>query len=416
MINEHFIQFIWQHKLFDVHALKTVQDEQVKLVNTGVLNEYDGPDFSGAHLFIGDLEWFGSVEIHLQDIDWQKHGHQDDKRYESVILHVVWEVKSTEAIPKDIPCLILKDFVNENVMQKYASLMQNNKSLACANDLGQIKLLDKDYALSSHAFNRLHRKSEALFLRLESTHYDWKQILFYLFAIALGKKVNKEAMTHLAESINVKLLSKHKGEEDSVAAMLFGVAGLLADSEDAYDQNLQAEFLFLKEKYSLDTLSDLEWKYSKVRGASRPYLSVALLISIVHQIDDLEAVESIDEAFLTGLKFPEYWQKHHEFGKLSKTQNSVTKELVDHLKINVLVPYLMLFYRFYNDDSYLYKAQSVLESLKPEKNSIITKLTGLGFEIKDGFLSQGSIEMYNEYCLKKRCLECHVGKNILGRR
>ncbi len=48
-----------------------------------------------------------------------------------------------------------------------------------------------------------------------------------------------------------------------------------------------------------------------------------------------------------------------------------------------------------------------------ESNSITKGFQQLGIENKNAFDSQALIELKNEYCNKKRCLDCGVGNAIL---
>nr|BBH94349.1 hypothetical protein KTA_25480 [Thermogemmatispora argillosa] len=48
-----------------------------------------GPDVRDAVLHDGTQELVGDVELHVRASDWQAHGHHNDARYNSVILHVV---------------------------------------------------------------------------------------------------------------------------------------------------------------------------------------------------------------------------------------------------------------------------------------------------------------------------------------
>jgi hypothetical protein len=54
-----------------------------------------------------------------------------------------------------------------------------------------------------------------------------------------------------------------------------------------------------------------------------------------------------------------------------------------------------------------------LEALPAEKNHITEMWEGLGLEIKTAFDSQASIELFNNFCTKKRCLQCNIGIEIL---
>jgi hypothetical protein len=54
-----------------------------------------------------------------------------------------------------------------------------------------------------------------------------------------------------------------------------------------------------------------------------------------------------------------------------------------------------------------------LEQTCSEQNAITKGFHRLGVENKNAFDSQALIELRNEYCSKKRCLDCAVGNAIL---
>jgi hypothetical protein len=59
------------------------------------------------------------------------------------------------------------------------------------------------------------------------------------------------------------------------------------------------------------------------------------------------------------------------------------------------------------------KAINWLEEISAEKNIITKGFEALNVPHKSSFDSQAFIELKNEYCNKKRCLECAVGNAIL---
>ncbi|HEY6913800.1 MAG TPA: DUF2851 family protein, partial [Paludibacter sp.] len=91
-MKESILHYVWQNKLFAAHNLQSTDGELVEVVDVGKYNTDSGPDFFNAKIKIGDTLWAGNVEIHTRSTDWNKHNHQTDKAYDSVILHVVSEV------------------------------------------------------------------------------------------------------------------------------------------------------------------------------------------------------------------------------------------------------------------------------------------------------------------------------------
>src|SRR5262245_1782713 len=104
-MTERLLQFIWQFQYFNKNALDTAEGEALQVVNPGQFNHNQGPDFFNAKVLIGNTTWAGSVELHTRTSDWKKHKHQDDKNYNNVILHVVWEDdrKSDPELEKEKP-------------------------------------------------------------------------------------------------------------------------------------------------------------------------------------------------------------------------------------------------------------------------------------------------------------------------
>jgi hypothetical protein len=90
-MNEDFLYYIWQYKLFSKTILYTVDNKEVNVKKTGSRNKNSGPDFFNAQVEIDNQLWAGNVEMHINSSDWYLHKHEIDANYDAVILHVVWE-------------------------------------------------------------------------------------------------------------------------------------------------------------------------------------------------------------------------------------------------------------------------------------------------------------------------------------
>jgi hypothetical protein len=86
---------------------------------------------------------------------------------------------------------------------------------------------------------------------------------------------------------------------------------------------------------------------------------------------------------------------------------------VENIVINTVVPLLVSYANQKDNREYLEKAIHLLEELSAEENNIIKHWKSMGLQIQSAFDSQASIEWYNHFCLKKKCLNCNVGVDIL---
>ena len=85
---ELLLHFCWKHKLFPLGQLYTADGQELEIIDVGLHNHNAGPDFFNAKMKIGGTLWVGNVEIHDRSSHWYQHGHDNDPRYDNVVLHV----------------------------------------------------------------------------------------------------------------------------------------------------------------------------------------------------------------------------------------------------------------------------------------------------------------------------------------
>ena len=123
-MTEDHIQWLWNKKLLPFPHLKLTDGSELTVVDTGLHNTAErGPDFSQAKVIYDKLQHYGDVEIHLNSSDWYQHRHDTDKRYNKVILHVVYDNDRQVYIQgKELPTLELKQwFSKSELMVKVGS-------------------------------------------------------------------------------------------------------------------------------------------------------------------------------------------------------------------------------------------------------------------------------------------------------
>ena len=119
-MTEEFLHHIWKFKLFDQQNLKTTSGEVVEILKAGIHNFDAGPDFFNAQLKVGETLWAGNAEIHINASDWKKHFHQQDKAYNNIVLHIVYNADEPiyRASGEAIPTIEIKERIDKKLYQK----------------------------------------------------------------------------------------------------------------------------------------------------------------------------------------------------------------------------------------------------------------------------------------------------------
>lgn len=420
-MTESFLHYIWQFQYFKKDELKTSAGEVLQIFQPGMRNSNAGPDFEEAKIKIGKLEWRGSIEIHIKASGWNDHHHSEDQAYEKVILHVVWEndkpIKRTDGTA--MPTLELKNRVDPALWNRYKKLFTSVDSIPCANHWRQISDIVKLSMLEKTVVQRLELKAKGVMELLEKNNNDWEETCYQLVFKNFGFKVNAEPMLQLARALPYKILLKHPTQ---LEALLLGQAGFLDKAkEDEYVVALKHEYALLGKKYGLaeKQLNAVQWKFLRLRPGNFPTIRLAQLAALFTAHKNLfsKILETKTHKSITHLLDVEqsaYWQQHYQVGKKSKVKiPGIGKASIENVVINTVAPLLTAYGMAHDDELFIDRAVELLQGIPAENNKIVREWAELGYKVKSAFDSQGFIELYNSFCLKRRCLECAIGSTII---
>lgn len=419
-MNEHLLQFIWKQALFQHHDLKNSEQEPITISKRGVWNTNAGPDFLDAQIKIGNTEWFGHVELHVLTSDWLAHKHSLDSKYNNVILHVVYEHNLKEC-PNQIPILELKSFINIELLKKYETLMQNLHPIICHNQIQNIPNIIIEKWKERLLFERFKKKFNTAKQLWKKGIEDWKQMMYYLLCVNFGFKVNQEGFTELFGSLPLRVLEKCSTNLFQLEALLFGQAGLIPTAfQDDYTQKLEAEYHYLRRKFNLVPINPIVWKFLRLRPPNFPTIRIAQLAQLFHKIEGdlgkLLYARTIDEITnQLDCSASPYFDTHYRLSVISKINSKKHLGLssIQNILINTVAPINFYYGQLNEKHEMVERALQLFREIPAEHNQITKEWSKIGLKSKYAFDSQSLIQLYNNYCDSKRCLDCAIGAKIL---
>ena len=214
--HEKLLHWIWKNRHFEATSLTTTEGQEVQIHDLGKLNKSDGPDFKGAEITIGNLRWFGDVELHWETSDWRNHGHQHDSGYNKVILHVVFSYTGAPVLRQDqttIPTLCLDQYIS-NPLDSFLHQYLHAPQLPCAKQLSFISEEAFHQQLNKAHKEYFEQKVDDLLAFYDPTlppSRAWLKLFTVALFDGLGISYNRKPMRKLG-----KLLF-HRVEESSSA-------------------------------------------------------------------------------------------------------------------------------------------------------------------------------------------------------
>jgi len=420
-MKEDFLHYIWLYKKLDFTNLRTTNGEVLTILKFGQYIQQAGPDFFNAQIIIDNQKWAGNIEIHIKSSDWYAHHHEKDDNYNNVILHVVWE-HDTPIFRKDnseIAVLELSKYVSKEELHKYKELTTRKSWIFCENQIKDVP----DFVMSNWQerlfFERLERKSNAIQQLLQETENDWEAVLFCMLAKNFGLNTNGDMFFKVAKSITFSLIRKEALEVMYLEALLFGQANMIPLTiEDNYSKELKSWYDYIVLKYKLKKPLIAPIQFFKHRPDNFPTIRLAQLAMVFHLHRNLFSkiieAKTIDEIYqIFNVSVSDYWKSHYNFDKTSpKKEKSLSKSFIDLLIINTIVPIQFAYANgLGNENAEL--LIDFLSNIPAEKNNIIEKFTTFGIKSKNAFQSQSLLQLKNEYCNNKKCLQCAIGLELL---
>ena len=416
---ERLLHYVWKYKLYTATPLITTEGRPVQVIDPGMQNTDAGPDFFNAKIKIDGTLWVGSVEIHDKSSDWLLHHHDTDKAYDCVILHIIGfnDFQPVRTNGNPIPQMLLT--VPENILRSIDWLLYREAALPCLDHITGIAPLHIACWMEALLSERLERKTHDIFLLLDAYQTDWNEVFYITLTRNFGFGVNNDAFERLAKSLPLRCIQKQRNSHSQIEAMLFGQAGMLEENDDHDYRLLQREYDFLRHKFGLSPMEDFVFKNLRTRPVNFPYLKVAQLAALWVRYDTL--FSAILEARSTGeikkyFRIPPsgYWETHYHFRYASpRKEKTIGENALNILLINTVVPMLFAYGLHNKRPEYCERATRLLESIPPEKNTIVTTFYNAGITVRHAGDSQALIQLKREYCEKKKCLYCRIGFRML---
>lgn len=419
---EQLLHYLWKHRMLPLGELLTTDGRVVEVLDPGLHNHNQGPDFFNAKVRInGDL-WVGNVELHMLSSDWYRHRHDRDAAYDNVVLHVVNKADGDVQTSGGLWLPQLELPIPRKVLSQYTELVETMEYPKCYRIIPKLTRLMVHSWMSALETDRLEQRTLAIWDRLRESDGDWEKAYFMTLARSFGFGVNADAFEIWARSVPMRAVDHHRDDLFQVEALFIGQAGLIpqpSEGEDEYITRLRREYQYLKHKFSLEPMDSRAWRLMRMRPQNFPLVRLAQLAMLYHEqrsgLRQLLACETMDDyrqLFTVGVS--DYWQTHYMPGKESRrSAKRLTEQSVSLLLINTAVPILFAYGRKTRREELCDRAFDVQEQLRAENNMIVRMWQKHGLEVSTAGDSQALIQLKKQYCDRKDCLRCRIGYEYL---
>ena len=357
------------------------------------------------------------------------------------------EIKSDDDVR--MPCSQLNHSIDRReklLFIKNLGLLRFRKK--CERDLDRLKemiLLDEMQIKEPKVYHDFHEQlSQREFVQKDFEHLLlWQQLYYEQIFEALGYSKNKDMMLKLSRYADIKLFkSINNLTRDKIESVLFHVSGLFPEvtnitSEETSEYMRSSIDLWssVKSIYDSGIMNKNEWNFFKLRPQNFPTIRIAAGARLLEKIilhDQFIRIINIFNEFSEQNKLVTklrnefivqgdgYWSAHYNFNKETKSRLNYFVGLgrADEIIVNIILPIFSIYFEVHHKKELSQKVLDLyLNFYQKESNHLVEKVNEtLGFK-NEKFRSvyyQGMIDLFRNYCIKNKCLECEIGKKVFN--
>jgi hypothetical protein len=356
-------------------------------------------------------------------------------------------IKSDDEIK--MPCALLNHKVERREKLSYLKnlglLRFRKKCERNVERLKELALLNEIQIKEPKVYHDFHKEISAReYTQKDFEHLElWQQLYYEQLFEALGYSKNKDIMLKLSKTVDIKFFkSVDQLNKEKIESILFHVSGIFPDVVDIPNEET-SEYIrtsmdiwsSVKNNYDSGVLNKNEWNFFKLRPQNFPTLRIAAGARLLEKIIVHEQFIRILNIFkqyteinklITKLrneiiiKGEGYWSDHYNFNKETKTKLNYFVGLgrADEIVINIILPIYSVYFEIHdNKDMSLKVLDLFMNYYQKEGNHLVDQVNdtlGLKNEKFRSVYYQGMIDLFRNYCIKKKCMECEIGKHVFN--
>ena len=343
----------------------------------------------------------------------------------------------SEILNEDEKMKIIFDFGIERFKNKSQKMFERLKELSYIKEM-KLKEPIISYELNEDFHNRKFEIDDF------KDQVIWNQLMYEQIFEALGYSKNKEIMLKLARSADVKFLKLLDSDDfiRNAESALFNVAGLmpdvynLPDSETSvYTRELYDLWSSIKQIYDGKIYNAAQWHFFKLRPQNFPTIRIAGGVRIVDQIFHHNFTYNVIKLFkninsygkivselrsLVVVKGEGFWSEHFIFDKPSKSRINyfIGVSRADEIIVNVILPIISVYFDIFGMKDLARKVTKTYINFYQQSENGLVKEVCEALRLNDAWkrtvMYQGMIEIFRNYCIKKKCLECPIGQKVFA--
>jgi hypothetical protein len=269
----------------------------------------------------------------------------------------------------------------------------------------------------------------------------WQQLIYEQVFEALGYSKNKDIMLRLSRAADIKFFKQiESANTEKIESILLHISGLIppvteiADEEtSAYLRKCLDLWSEVKDKYDSQIFIKTQWHFFKLRPQNFPTVRLAagsrflekllnknMFSYIASQFTNINDIQKLIARLRNDIviKGDGYWANHFNFNKPTKSKLNYFIGIgrADEIIVNILLPIYSVYFELQENKELSHRVLELyLNFYQKEGNHLVDQVNDvLGFKNEKyrSVYYQGMIDLFRSYCIKKKCMECEIGKKV----